>query len=184
MSTERCKLCGAARRIKSPGRNTTWNTPVEMAGRKFGALTVLEQAPGTPRRWLARCECGGQHVTSGDRLGAALQALPGMPEREGSQPCRLNRVNASETLKRLRSFRMAGGVAAADAVDAIRRSSALLRSNEGEFGNVGTALSLFAKPKRAVQPSRVVSFAAGTRCRSRNARSVLPRHGRDDVGKG
>ncbi len=46
---------------------------VEMVGRRFGRLTVLERVAGNPwrgRRWLCRCECGKITTVSGGPLRA------------------------------------------------------------------------------------------------------------------
>lgn len=54
-------------------RPSGWNTPVEMVERKFGSLLVLEQAEGTPRRWLCSClKCGGTTTVLGDSLRRGL----------------------------------------------------------------------------------------------------------------
>jgi hypothetical protein len=53
-------------------RPSGWNTPVQMAGRKYGSLTVVEMVPGTPRKWLCVCRCGGSLVVLGDNLRRGL----------------------------------------------------------------------------------------------------------------
>lgn len=42
-----------------------------LIGQKFGKLTVVEQLPSTARgqrRWLCKCDCGGEHISTSNNL--------------------------------------------------------------------------------------------------------------------
>jgi len=44
--------------------------PQNLISKRFGRLTVLEQAPnrGSKRYWLCRCDCGKEHIAAGHML--------------------------------------------------------------------------------------------------------------------
>jgi hypothetical protein len=73
-----CGYCGSRLTAEGGGVNPRrrpkgWNTPVEMAGRRFGKLTVVEMVPDvTPRKWKCVCQCGRFYVTTGDALRRGL----------------------------------------------------------------------------------------------------------------
>lgn len=42
-----------------------------LIGERFGKLTVVEQLPSTSagqRRWLCKCDCGGEHIATTGNL--------------------------------------------------------------------------------------------------------------------
>lgn len=44
-----------------------------LIGQKFGKLTVVEQVSSTPkgqRRWLCKCDCGGEHIATTNNLNS------------------------------------------------------------------------------------------------------------------
>lgn len=55
---------------------------VEMAGRRFGALTVVERGSRHGRRsdvwWRCRCDCGAECEARGDRLRAGAKRACGV----------------------------------------------------------------------------------------------------------
>ena len=43
----------------------------DLIGKRFGKLTVVEQLPSTQsghRRWLCKCDCGGEHIATSNNL--------------------------------------------------------------------------------------------------------------------
>jgi hypothetical protein len=64
--------------------------PIEMAGKRFGMLTVLEYANNADRlrRWLCRCDCGVEKIIVGKELRnghtkscGCNRGRPGVPQR-------------------------------------------------------------------------------------------------------
>lgn len=72
------KSCGCIKRERAAETLRRWhreNPPEDITGKVFSRLTVLERAGSRPRPggyqttlWRARCECGGERVTTARSL--------------------------------------------------------------------------------------------------------------------
>lgn len=63
------RSCGCLQKDKV--RQTGYDNTADLKNRQFGRLTVRERIPGTKDsigRWICDCECGGQTVTTTDKL--------------------------------------------------------------------------------------------------------------------
>jgi hypothetical protein len=74
-----CQYCGACLTGAEGGegnprrRPSGWNTPIEMRGKRYGSLVVLDMVQGvTPRKWRCSCDCGKSKAISGDNLRRGL----------------------------------------------------------------------------------------------------------------
>lgn len=61
-----CKL--HYQRWRAHGDPLTVHAPLDLAGQRFGRLTVVRLLPGHGRRWLCICECGAEHTVAASNL--------------------------------------------------------------------------------------------------------------------
>lgn len=57
---------------------------IDLTGRRFGRLTVLQRGPSAGRkaRWMVRCECGTAKLVSGSSLCSGGTVSCGCARRE------------------------------------------------------------------------------------------------------
>lgn len=61
---------------------------IDITGRKYGRLTVIERAPngkGYKTRWLCQCECGNQTIVQGESLRTGATRSCGCLQKEWAQ---------------------------------------------------------------------------------------------------
>lgn len=73
-----------------------------LIGKRFGKLTVVEQLPSTARgqrRWLCKCDCGGEHIATSGNLNSGRSTNCGCkksPDLTGKVFGRLTVVGRSD----------------------------------------------------------------------------------------